>query len=225
LTDQDFHRRKTLLAIRDLGNVSVAATAPAALVPTEPTRQDDAERRQLTVMFTDLIGSTALSTKLDPEDLRSVDRRLLQVRRGDGRPVRRLRGQVHGRWGAKLLDIRTRMRMTPSVRCGREWGSSKRSASCTPKTRSRRASASRPAWSWLATSSAPERPRNAGSSSPTERPDFSAIFSSWTTRARSPQGHQRVGADPAQDQKLKLRQERAVIPSRRSLTGYLLLPL
>jgi class 3 adenylate cyclase len=31
-----------------------------------------AERRQLTVMFTDLVGSTALSTKLDPEDLRSV---------------------------------------------------------------------------------------------------------------------------------------------------------
>jgi class 3 adenylate cyclase len=74
LTDQDFHRRKTLRAIRYLGNVSVAATAPAALVPTEPTRQDDAERRQLTVMFTDLVVSTALSTKLDPEDLRSVAR-------------------------------------------------------------------------------------------------------------------------------------------------------
>ena len=39
---------------------------------TEPVRRDDAERRQLTVMFTDLVGSTALSTKLDPEDLRSV---------------------------------------------------------------------------------------------------------------------------------------------------------
>ena len=39
---------------------------------TQSTRRDDAERRQLTVMFTDLVGSTALSTKLDPEDLRSV---------------------------------------------------------------------------------------------------------------------------------------------------------
>jgi class 3 adenylate cyclase len=39
---------------------------------SDPTRQDDAERRQLTVMFTDLVGSTALSTKLDPEDMRSV---------------------------------------------------------------------------------------------------------------------------------------------------------
>jgi class 3 adenylate cyclase len=34
--------------------------------------EDAAERRQLTVMFTDLVGSTALSTKLDPEDLRGV---------------------------------------------------------------------------------------------------------------------------------------------------------
>jgi predicted ATPase/class 3 adenylate cyclase len=49
------HRLKILHAIRDLSNVSA-----------------DAERRQLTVMFTDLVGSTALSTTLDPEDLRSV---------------------------------------------------------------------------------------------------------------------------------------------------------
>jgi len=41
-------------------------------VATELTRRDDAEGRQLTEMFTDLVGSTALSTKLDPEDLRSV---------------------------------------------------------------------------------------------------------------------------------------------------------
>ncbi|GMQ75326.1 MAG: adenylate/guanylate cyclase domain-containing protein [Gammaproteobacteria bacterium] len=39
--------------------------------PTEPTRCD-AERRQLTVMFCDLVGSTALSTSLDPEDLREI---------------------------------------------------------------------------------------------------------------------------------------------------------
>ena len=34
--------------------------------------QPDAERRQLTVMFCDLVGSTALSARLDPEDLREV---------------------------------------------------------------------------------------------------------------------------------------------------------
>jgi len=80
LTDRDLEnpgvllgdRPKMLRAIRDLGNVSVAVAAPLAPVETEPTRPDDAERRQLTVMFTDLVGSTALSTKLDPEDLRSV---------------------------------------------------------------------------------------------------------------------------------------------------------
>src|SRR5215472_969875 len=66
------HRLKMLRAIRELSSASAAVTAPSAPVATEPTRQDDAERRQLTVMFTDLVGSTALSTKLDPEDLRSV---------------------------------------------------------------------------------------------------------------------------------------------------------
>jgi class 3 adenylate cyclase len=75
LTDQDLkdigvllgHRRIMLAAIQEL-----AVTAPSASVPTEPTRRDDAERRQLTGMFTDLVGSTALSTRLDPEDIRSV---------------------------------------------------------------------------------------------------------------------------------------------------------
>jgi class 3 adenylate cyclase/tetratricopeptide (TPR) repeat protein len=56
------HRRKMLRAIRDLGKAPVPAT----------TRQDGAERRQLTVMFCELAGSMALATKLDPEDLRSV---------------------------------------------------------------------------------------------------------------------------------------------------------
>ena len=78
LTDQDLEklgvllgdRRKMLRAIRELGSVAVAA--PSAHVETEPARRDDAERRQLTVMFTDLVGSTALSTKLDPEDMRFV---------------------------------------------------------------------------------------------------------------------------------------------------------
>jgi Double zinc ribbon/Adenylate and Guanylate cyclase catalytic domain len=43
----------------------------AAPVPPTP-RVDAAERRQLTVMFCDLVGSTALSARLDPEDLREV---------------------------------------------------------------------------------------------------------------------------------------------------------
>jgi class 3 adenylate cyclase len=45
-----------------------AATAASRDAPA----QADAERRQLTVMFCDLVGSTALSARLDPEDLREV---------------------------------------------------------------------------------------------------------------------------------------------------------
>src|ERR1700731_4708527 len=64
------HRRKLLDAIASLGMAVPAAvvTAPALGAPA----QVDAERRQLTVMFCDLVGSTALSARLDPEDLREV---------------------------------------------------------------------------------------------------------------------------------------------------------
>jgi len=47
------------------------AAAPAPPAPPPP-RSDTAERRQLTVMFCDLVGSTALASRLDPEDLREV---------------------------------------------------------------------------------------------------------------------------------------------------------
>src|SRR3982074_1946367 len=68
LTDADFeklglplgHRKKLLTAI---------AARPAALSSTASIRRSShAERRQLTVMFVDLVGSTSLSTRLDPED-------------------------------------------------------------------------------------------------------------------------------------------------------------
>src|SRR5215472_6889735 len=60
------HRRRLLDAIAALGTELSAAEVSAA-----PVRAD-AERRQLTVMFCDLVGSTALSSQLDPEDLREV---------------------------------------------------------------------------------------------------------------------------------------------------------
>src|SRR6202040_1562552 len=40
--------------------------------PVTPQPRDAAERRQLTVMFVDLVGSTALSARLDPEDMREI---------------------------------------------------------------------------------------------------------------------------------------------------------
>jgi class 3 adenylate cyclase len=77
LTDQDLkelgvslgHRRKMLRAIAEL--TGVAPTSPQPVL-TEPKSQDTAERRQVTVMFSDLVGSTALSAQMDPEDLSEV---------------------------------------------------------------------------------------------------------------------------------------------------------
>ena len=74
------HRRKLLDAIAALG-VATPAPNPSAVDPTDPPLMDGpavtaapsgGERRQLTVMFCDLVGSTALSEKLDPEELRSL---------------------------------------------------------------------------------------------------------------------------------------------------------
>ena len=55
------------------GAAAAAPSPPPALAPQPaPRPQNAAERRQLTVMFCDLVGSTALSTQLDPEDLGEV---------------------------------------------------------------------------------------------------------------------------------------------------------
>jgi class 3 adenylate cyclase len=51
--------------------VSAATAEPATAEPAQRTDASrDAERRQLTVMFCDLVGSTALAGRLDPEELR-----------------------------------------------------------------------------------------------------------------------------------------------------------
>lgn len=77
LTDQDLkdigiplgHRRKILAAIGEL--TAESATLKTAAQP-KPDAQDAAERRQVTVMFCDLVGSTELSSRMDPEDLREI---------------------------------------------------------------------------------------------------------------------------------------------------------
>jgi predicted ATPase/class 3 adenylate cyclase len=67
------HRRKLLDAIAALrADASAKAPPPDALSATDQTVRDTAERRQVTVMFCDLVGSTALSARMDPEDLREV---------------------------------------------------------------------------------------------------------------------------------------------------------
>jgi class 3 adenylate cyclase len=62
------HRKQLLEAIAALGTGGEAPSpTPAAATPTPA-----AERRQLTVMFVDLVGSTALSGRLDPEEMRDI---------------------------------------------------------------------------------------------------------------------------------------------------------
>ena len=77
LTNQDLeklgvplgHRKRLLKAIASLGvTEQTEAKTPTSIRP----RTDVAERRQVTVIFSDLVGSTALSARMDPEDLREV---------------------------------------------------------------------------------------------------------------------------------------------------------
>jgi hypothetical protein len=97
LTDQDLkelgvslgHRRKMLTAIAEVAGAELTSLQPAS---TESKPQDSAERRQVTVMFSDLVGSTALSARVDPEGPTRSHFRLSEVRRGDCGPLRRFRG-------------------------------------------------------------------------------------------------------------------------------------
>src|SRR6516165_1834643 len=67
------HRRKLLDAIAALrADTSPGATATYGPAAADGPSRDTAERRQVTVMFSDLVGSTALSGRMDPEDLRDV---------------------------------------------------------------------------------------------------------------------------------------------------------
>jgi hypothetical protein len=63
-------RLKILRAIRELSGTAVTVAQPTT--EAAPLTQHGAERRQLTVMFCDLVGSTALAARMDPEDLREV---------------------------------------------------------------------------------------------------------------------------------------------------------
>jgi predicted ATPase/class 3 adenylate cyclase len=79
------HRRKLLDAI-----VALRTDAKRAM-PAEVTFAANGERRQVTVMFSDLVGSTALSTRIDPEDFRDV---ISAYQKCVAETVRRFRGFV-----------------------------------------------------------------------------------------------------------------------------------
>jgi class 3 adenylate cyclase len=88
LTEQDLeklgislgHRRKLMRAVATLRDVPAGARMPteATAAPREsagPAGAPEAQRRQVTVLFSDLVGSTALATALDPEDMSGLIRR------------------------------------------------------------------------------------------------------------------------------------------------------
>jgi class 3 adenylate cyclase len=92
------HRRKLLAAIASLGAAPPAATVKAA--PRDAPTPADAERRRLTVMFSDLVDSTALSARFDPEDLCEV---IAAYHRAVAEIVTRLEGFVSRYMGDGVL--------------------------------------------------------------------------------------------------------------------------
>lgn len=87
----------------ECGSALHAAPPPAALEPPPSASAADlpeGERRQLTVMFCDLVGSTAISDHLDPEDLRRL---LRDYQRESARVIRRLDGHIAKYLGDGLL--------------------------------------------------------------------------------------------------------------------------
>jgi class 3 adenylate cyclase len=94
-------RRKLLDAIAALRAGASAPTPVSDASPaTDKAAKDTAERRQVTVMFSDLVGSTALSARLDPEDLREV---ISAYQRRVAETVRRFGGFVARYMGDGVL--------------------------------------------------------------------------------------------------------------------------
>lgn len=86
------HRRKLLSAIAALAEDQIR---PTAAQPSPAASESRAERRQLTVMFVDLVGSTQLTQALDPEDMREI---ILAYQQAVAREIARYDGRV-----AKLM--------------------------------------------------------------------------------------------------------------------------
>ena len=121
LTEQDLkdlgvllgHRRKMLRAIAELDGSALTASQASA----KRVSRDEAERRQLTVMFCDLVGSTALSARLDPEDLRTV---IGAYHTCIAEVIGRYQGIIGATWAMAFSSISAtprRTKMTPSKAC------------------------------------------------------------------------------------------------------------
>lgn len=93
------HRKKLTKAIQAYCNSSQAPNRSVDSRST-PTASSNAERRHLTVLFCDLVGSTSLSARLDPEDLRKI---LYEYQRCCGDAIRRYDGHIARLMGDGVL--------------------------------------------------------------------------------------------------------------------------
>ena len=112
LTDQDFekigislgHHRKMLRPIADFGDIEKSHIHGRAYGVRQATPLDSAERRHVTVMFSDLVGSTALGARMDPEDLREV---ISAYQKCVADTVRRFDGENNGSEGTEQQPTRS----------------------------------------------------------------------------------------------------------------------
>src|SRR5262245_22589206 len=130
LTDQDLekigiaslgHRRKLLRAIANLETIEKSAPAVAVPAPAAPLPLDIAERRQVTVMFSDLVGSTALSTLWTRK---TYARSFQRIRHASPRSSAALVDSLRNIWVmvcSYTSAIRRPMRTTPSGQSLQDW--------------------------------------------------------------------------------------------------------
>jgi class 3 adenylate cyclase len=135
---------EAIAALRDRNGETEPAAPPAAKLSLATM---DAERRQITVLFCDIVDSTALSTRLDPEDLRSI---ITAFQRKVAETAAFFSGfvaQYMGDARCSTSAIRARRRPTPSGPYGPVWRWRKRPERSRRRARqSGYALGSRPGW-------------------------------------------------------------------------------
>jgi len=182
-------RIKLLKAIAALPKKTTIGAAVGMAVSSSPG--DAAERRQVTVMFSDLVGSTALSTRMDPEDLRKL---ISAYQKCVTETVQRYGGicrEIHGAMGVLVYfgypqahehdaerAVRSALDLVVAVGEIEDQHAAGRPASELPR-----------GWWWSATSSDPARPRSEASSArrPTSRPGCKGSPNRTWLLSRTPQ--------------------------------------
>jgi hypothetical protein len=115
-----------LAAERDLSVAAPIALTPVSPAPVAPAAAPEAERRQLTVMFCDLVGSTALSTGMDPKICAMSSRRFRTAAVLRSGITTALSPNTWATASSSISATRGPMRTRPSARCGRVSTSSRR---------------------------------------------------------------------------------------------------